>query len=75
MPEFDRIGRRVLRLAHQRRDRGANLDADRIALGRKVARVGRAVRRDLAGLVLVAVNADFSPVDLYVGKDGSAPGQ
>ena len=55
VPEGDLVGRRVVRLAHQGRDGGADLDADRIALRREDARVRRAVRRDLAGLVLVAI--------------------
>ena len=57
MTELDRIGRFVVRLAHQRRNRGADLDADGIAFCRENARIGRAVGRDLAGLVLVTVQA------------------
>ena len=57
MPETDVIGGCMFGPAHQRRDGGADLDADRIALRRKDARVGRAVGCDLAGLVLVAIQA------------------
>ena len=49
---WDKIG-----FAHQRRDGGADLDADRIAFRRKNARVRRTVWRHLAGLILVAVQA------------------
>ena len=51
----------VVGLAHQRHDGGANLDTDRVTFRRKDARVRQAVRRDLAGLVFVTVQA----VDAY----------
>ena len=57
MPESDLPGRRVVGFADQRRDGGADLDADWIAVRREDARVGGAVRRDLSRLVLVAVQA------------------
>ena len=44
-------------MSEQRCDGGADLDANGIAISRENARVGRAVRRDLARLVLVAVQA------------------
>jgi hypothetical protein len=49
--------------AHQQRHRRADLDAFPVPLGRKYTGIGLAVRRDLAGFVLVAVQAvDPDPV-------------
>ncbi len=52
------------RRAHQQGDRRTDLDALSVLLGREHARVGLALRRQLPGLVLVAVQAvDPDPVE------------
>ena len=57
MPKADRLSWRVIEFTHQRRNRRSHLNADRIVGCRKNARVRRAIRRDLAGLELIAVQA------------------
>ena len=57
MAEADPGGRGVVGFAHQCGDGRPDLDAHRVALRREDARVRRAVGGDLAGLVLVAVQA------------------
>ena len=57
MPKTDLLGWRVVELTHQRRNGRAYLNADRIVRCRKDAWVRRAIRRDLAGLEFVAVQA------------------
>ena len=49
MPKAHRIGGRVVRLAHQRCDGDAHLNAVRIALGREDARVADITRADVRG--------------------------
>ena len=57
MAKTDLSGRCMIGLAHQRRNGGSDLDAERVAFCREDARIRRAVRRHLAGLVLVPVQA------------------